>query len=74
MPALVNDLAVGVAVPEAGGVMSDAPILVMCDELLLVVMSETIECDDEFYFGLQVGGELRMIEPQLSVNWRMVLC
>jgi hypothetical protein len=31
MPALVNDLAVGVAVPEAGGVMSCALILAMCE-------------------------------------------
>jgi hypothetical protein len=43
MPALINDLAVGVAVPEAGGVMSFALMLAKCDKFSVGVVSRTIE-------------------------------
>jgi hypothetical protein len=54
MPALINDLAVGVAVPEAGGVMSFALMLAVCDEFSVGVLSRTIESGKsqyEFHLG-----------------------
>jgi len=67
MPALVNDLAVGVAVPEAGGVMSVAPMLAVCGELSKGVVSGIMESD-----GVKFGCCLAwqkfsyMIERQLK--------
>jgi len=67
MPALVNDLAVGVAVPEAGGVMSVAPMLAVCDELSRGVVSGTVGSN-----GVKFGCYLAwrkvsyMIERQLK--------
>lgn len=67
MPALVNDLAVGVAVPEAGGVMSVAPMLAVCDELSEGVVSGTMESGRvKFECCLAWQKFSYMIEPQLK--------